>query len=419
MFRPLRHVLDQIVTTGYLRLIDAKGRAYAFGDHSGTPVVARITDVGTERGLFLNPTLALGEAYMNGSLVMERGTIYDFLELILANLDYPSWPRLARLREGLRFVQRGLRQYNPRPRARSNVAHHYDLDGSLYELFLDSDRQYSCAYFEQEGMSLDDAQAAKKRHLAAKLDLRDGLRVLDIGSGWGGLALYLAKSAGIEVTGITLSEEQLKFSQERARAAGLAKAVKFELRDYREMEGQFDRIVSVGMFEHVGAVHYRRFFEQIGGLLAPNGVALIHSIGRFDGPASTNPFIDKYIFPGGYIPALSEVLPAVERAGLLVTDVEILRLHYAMTLRHWRQRFRAAWHTAVERYGERFCRMWEFYLAGAETGFRYQNLMVFQLQLTKDQKALPLTRDYIHAAEHELRARDGRFPRQPVRRRAR
>ena len=419
MFRPLRHVLDQIVTTGYLRLIDAKGRAYAFGDHSGTPVVARITNAGTERRLFFNPTLALGEAYMNGSLVMERGTIYDFLELIFANLDYPSWPRLARLREGLRFIQRGLRQYNPRPRARRNVAHHYDLDGSLYELFLDSDRQYSCAYFEQEGMSLDDAQAAKKRHLAAKLDLRDGLRVLDIGSGWGGLALYLAKSAGIEVTGITLSEEQLKLSQERARAAGLAKAVKFELRDYREMEGQFDRIVSVGMFEHVGAVHYNRFFEQIGGLLAPNGVALIHSIGRFDGPASTNPFIDKYIFPGGYIPALSEVLPAVERASLLVTDVEILRLHYAMTLRHWRQRFRAAWHTAVERYGERFCRMWEFYLAGAETGFRYQNLMVFQLQLTKDQKALPLTRDYVHTAEHELRARDGRFPRQPVRRRAR
>ena len=227
----------------------------------------------------------------------------------------------------------------------------------------------------------------KKRHLAAKLNLRDGLKVLDIGSGWGGLGLYLAKSAHVEVTGVTLSEEQLRTSQDRARAEGLAKAVSFELLDYREVQGQFDRIVAV-----------------------------IHSIGRFDGPASTNPFIDKYIFPGGYIPALSEVLPAVERAGLLVTDVEILRLHYALTLRHWRQRFRASWHTAVERYGERFCRMWEFYLAGAETGFRYQNLMVFQVQLTKDQKALPLTRDYIYTSEHDFRARDARFPLQQARR---
>jgi cyclopropane-fatty-acyl-phospholipid synthase len=318
--------------------------------------------------------------------------------------------------ETFRFTGRWLRQFNPRPRARRNVEHHYDLDSGLYELFLDSDRQYSCAYFEQGEMSLEEAQAAKKRHLAAKLNLRDGLKVLDIGSGWGGLGLYLAKSAHVDVTGVTLSEEQLKSSQERARAEGLAKAVTFELCDYREVQGQFDRIVSVGMFEHVGVVHYRSFFEKIRELLSPNGVALIHSIGRFDGPASTNPFIDKYIFPGGYIPALSEVLPEVEHAGLLVADVEILRLHYAMTLRHWRQRFRASWHTAVELYGERFCRMWEFYLAGSETGFRYQNLMVFQLQLTKDQAALPLTRDYFHAAEQELRARDGSFPPQPVRR---
>jgi cyclopropane-fatty-acyl-phospholipid synthase len=416
MFRPLRHVLDQVVTTGYLRLIDATGRAYAFGDLSGTPVVARLANASTERKLFFNPALALGEAYMDGSLVMERGTIYDFLEVICGHLDYPSWPRLARLREGLRFIRRGLQQYNPVGRAKRNVAHHYDLDGGLYELFLDSDRQYSCAYFEQESMSLDEAQAAKKRHLTAKLNLRDGLKVLDIGSGWGGLALYLAKTARVEVTGVTLSEEQLKLSQDRASASGLSKAVNFELRDYRQVTGEFDRIVSVGMFEHVGAVHYRKFFETVRNLLAPDGVALIHSIGRFDGPASTNPFIEKYIFPGGYIPALSEVMPAIERAGLLVTDVEILRLHYALTLRHWRQRFRSAWHSAAERYGERFCRMWEFYLAGAEIGFRYQNLMVFQLQLTKDQKALPLTRDYMHTAEQELRARDARFSPQAARR---
>ena len=419
MFHPLRYMLDRIVTSGHLTLIDAEGRSHDFGDQRGTHVVARLPDKRTERRLALHPTLALGEAYMDGGLTIEQGTVYDFIDLLAANLQDKTFPRWFSAAERLRFLTRRLWQINPRSVAKQNVAHHYDQDGRLYDLFLDEDRQYSCAYFEQADMSLDAAQLAKKRHLASKLKLRDGMKVLDIGSGWGGLALYLAKTAHVTVTGVTLSEEQLKLSQERARAAGLAKAVKFELRDYREMEGQFDRIVSVGMFEHVGAVHYRRFFEQIGGLLAPNGVALIHSIGRFDGPASTNPFIDKYIFPGGYIPALSEVLPAVERAGLLVTDVEILRLHYAMTLRHWRQRFRAAWHTAVERYGERFCRMWEFYLAGAETGFRYQNLMVFQLQLTKDQKALPLTRDYIHTAEHELRARDGRFPPQPVRRRAR
>jgi cyclopropane-fatty-acyl-phospholipid synthase len=416
MFRPLRHALDRIVTTGYLRLIDAQGRAHAFGDRSGLPIVAHIMDRRTERLLVVNPTLELGEAYMDGRLVMERGTIYDFLELILANLDYAGWSRWAKGLENFRFAGRWLRQFNPQPRAKRNVEHHYDLDSSLYELFLDSDRQYSCAYFEQEGMSLDEAQAAKKRHLAAKLNLRDGLRVLDIGCGWGGLALYLAKTAHVEVTGITLSEEQREIAEERARAMGLSNAVTFKLCDYRELEGQFDRIVSVGMFEHVGITHYRRFFARIGELLTNDGVALLHSIGRFDGPASTNPFIQKYIFPGGYSPALSEVFPAVECNSLLVTDMEILRLHYAMTLRHWRQRFRAAWHTAAERYGERFCRMWEFYLAGAETGFRYQNLMVFQLQLTKDQKAVPLTRDYIHTAEHDFRVRDGRFPTQRAKR---
>jgi len=416
MFRPLRHAFDRIVTTGYLRLIDPEGRAHAFGERSGAPVVARITDRRTERLLFLNPTLAAGEAYMEGRLVMERGTIYDFLELVLANLNYARWPSWAKALEDLRFASRWLRQFNPQPRAKRNVKHHYDLDGRLYELFLDSDRQYSCAYFEQEGISLDEAQAAKKRHLAAKLNLRDGMKVIDIGCGWGGLALYLAQTAHVEVTGITLSEEQRKIAEERARAMGLSNAVTFKLCDYRALDGQFDRIVSVGMFEHVGIAHYRSFFARVGKLLAKDGVALLHSIGRFDGPASTNPFIEKYIFPGGYIPALSEVLRAIERNGLLVTDVEILRLHYAMTLRHWRQRFRAAWHTAVERYGERFCRMWEFYLAGAETGFRYQNLMVFQLQLTKDQKALPLTRDYIQTAELELRVRDGHFPPQRARR---
>src|SRR4249920_28599 len=408
MFRPLRHTLDRIVTTGYLRLIDADGRAHDFGDRNSSPIVARITDRTTERLFILNPALAIGEAYMDRRLVLEQGTIYDFLELVFGNLDYPSWPRLARVREGLRFVRRGLRQYNPAGRAKRNVEHHYDLDGHLYELFLDSDRQYSCAYFEQDEMSLEEAQAAKKRHLAAKLNLRDGLKVLDIGSGWGGLGLYLAKSAHVDVMGVTLSEEQLKSSRARARAEGLAKAVTFELCDYREVQGQFHRIVSVGMFEHVGVVHYRSFFEKIGSLLAPNGVALIHSIGRFDGPASTNPFVEKYIFPGGYIPALSEVLPAIERAGLLVTDVEILRLHYAETLKAWRERFLAHRDNVERIYEPRFVRMWEFYLAASEMSFREQNMMVMQIQLTKRQGVVPITRNYIASEERRLAAAENK-----------
>ncbi len=332
MFRPLRHLLERTVTTGHLRLVDADGCAHGFGDHSGPPVVARIADKRTEWRLALNPPLAFGEAYMDGRLVLEQGTIYDLLELLLTNIARERWPRWLAAIDRLSFVTRRLKHINPVGRAKRNVAHHYDIDGALYDLFLDDDRQYSCAYFEHDGMSLEAAQEAKKRHLAAKLDLRDGMRVLDIGSGWGGLALYLAKTAHVDVTGITLSEEQLKIARDRARAEGLSKAVNFELCDYRELDGQFDRIVSVGMFEHVGTAHYRNFFQQIHRLLADDGVALVHSIGRFDGPAETNPFIAKYIFPGGYIPALSEVLPAVERQGLLTTDVEMLRLHYAMTL---------------------------------------------------------------------------------------
>jgi cyclopropane-fatty-acyl-phospholipid synthase len=406
MFRPLRHILERTVETGHLRLVDAEGRAYEFGDHSSAPVVARIADKRTERQLALNAPLAIGVAYMDGRLILEQGTIYDFLELLLSNFVQQPRSRWLRGIDRLLSVTQRLQHYNPVRRAKRNVAHHYDIDGSLYDLFLDNDRQYSCAYFEHDAMSLEEAQDAKKRHLAAKLNLSDGMRVLDIGSGWGGLALYLAKTAHVEVTGITLSEEQLKIARERASAEGLSKAVNFELCDYRNLDGQFDRVVSVGMFEHVGTAHYRNFFQQVRRLLADDGVAVIHSIGRFDGPSSTNPFIAKYIFPGGYIPALSEVLPAVEREDLLATDVEILRLHYAMTLRHWRQRFRAAWHTAAEKFGEPFCRMWEMYLAGSETAFRYQNLMVFQLQLTKDQNVLPLTRDYMFDSERELRARD-------------
>ncbi|HXG79114.1 MAG TPA: cyclopropane-fatty-acyl-phospholipid synthase family protein [Methyloceanibacter sp.] len=417
MFAPLRQILDLVVTSGCLDIVDAGGRRHSFGDRRGDAIAVRIADKRTERQLALHPTLAVGEAYMDGRLIVERGTVYDFVELLAANLPGKEWPWPVRLFERLRFLTRRLWQINFRSFAKRNVARHYDLDGRLYDLFLDEDRQYSCAYFERPNLSLDAAQAAKKRHLAAKLKLEDGMTVLDIGSGWGGLALYLAKTAHVRVTGVTLSENQLKIARERAQAMGLAKAVKFELRDYRDLDEQFDRIVSVGMFEHVGISHYGGFFDRIGKLLKPDGVALVHSIGRFDGPAAMNPFITKYIFPGAHLPSLSEVLPAVERRQLFVTDIEIWRLHYAMTLRHWRQRFRANWNTAVELYGERFCRMWEFYLAMCEAGFRYQNLMVFQLQMTRDLNALPLTRDYMFEAEQRMRQRDGEQG-QPGRRRS-
>ncbi|HKB22588.1 MAG TPA: cyclopropane-fatty-acyl-phospholipid synthase family protein, partial [Methyloceanibacter sp.] len=267
MFRPLRYILDRLITTGDLNLIDADDRNYGFGDHSGPPVVARIADKWTEIRLALNPMLAIGEAYMDGRLIIEQGTIYDLLEIILKNLAAIRWPPWLKLIDDARSLTRPLQNYNPVRRAKRNVAHHYDLDGSLYDLFLDADRLYSCAYFETDRTPLDEAQAAKKRHLAAKLNLRDGLKILDIGSGWGGLALYLAQTAHVEVTGITLSDEQLKISRERARAMGLSLAVKFELCDYRNLEGKFDRIVSVGMFEHVGTTHYRSFFDKIGKLL--------------------------------------------------------------------------------------------------------------------------------------------------------
>jgi cyclopropane-fatty-acyl-phospholipid synthase len=307
----------------------------------------------------------------------------------------------------LRFIKRRLAQFNPRMRSRRNVAHHYDLDSRLYSLFLDADRQYSCAYFEHPGQSFDDAQLAKKRHIAAKLLVRPRQRTLDIGSGWGGLALYLAEVCAAEVTGITLSQEQLAASRGRAEEKGLADRAGFALCDYRDVDARFDRIVSVGMFEHVGVGHYDSYFRKCADLLDDDGVFLLHSIGRSEGPGITAPWIAKYIFPGGYIPALSEVLPAVERAGLLVTDIEILRLHYAETLKHWRDRFLAHREDVLRVYDQRFVRMWEFYLASAEMGFRAQNLMVFQLQLTKRQGIVPITRDYILREEARLHAAEG------------
>jgi cyclopropane-fatty-acyl-phospholipid synthase len=401
MFSPLKYVFDRVVRKGSLSVRDSAGATHSFGDGSPPHVAVHIQDWLLEKELTLNPQLALGEAYMNGRFVVEDGSIYDFLELMLGNAQRHPFPRWISHIERMRRATKRLQQYNPVVRSRANVAHHYDIDGRIYDLFLDNDRQYSCAYFTGHE-SLEEAQVAKKRHLAAKLALAPGHTVLDIGSGWGGLARYLARTSQCAITGITLSTEQLAIANERALQAGLSNQIQFKLEDYRHLEGTFDRIVSVGMFEHVGVNHYDTYFERVRDLLDEDGVAVIHSIGRSDEPAVTNQFIARHIFPGGYIPALSEVLPAIERSGLILTDVEILLLHYAKTLRAWRERFMSSREEVVRLKGEEFCRMWEFYLAASETAFRYQGLMVFQLQLTKRVDTLPLTRDYIWEEERRL-----------------
>lgn len=390
----LRSLLHRIIRNGTLTVVSPDGRSCDFGN--GTPsVTIRIVDPTTVRRLFLNPDLALGEAYMDGALLVEDGTIYDLLDLCFANLGWGGGHWMQRARAIGRRLGRRLVQHNPVSVARANVAHHYDLSDTLYELFLDADRQYSCAYFTSPNDTLEHAQEQKKRHIAAKLLLRPGQRVLDIGSGWGGLALHLARAADVDVTGVTLSTEQHRYASRRADEAGLKDRVRFLLRDYRHVNRHYDRVVSVGMFEHVGVGHYREYFEKVRDLLAEDGIALIHTIGRADGAGAANAWIRKYIFPGGYTPALSEIVPAIERAGLHITDIEVLRLHYAETLKAWRQRFMANRDRVAAIYDERFCRMWEFYLAACEAAFRHAGLIVFQIQLSKRIDSVPLTRDYI------------------------
>ncbi|MGO8919119.1 MAG: class I SAM-dependent methyltransferase, partial [Stellaceae bacterium] len=400
----LSHLLRHLVRRGTLRIIDAHGTIHSFAGEPGPAITVRLRDTSLGRKLFLNPRLHLGQAFMDGTLTVEDAGLYDFLDFIAVNMNLAPRTALTPLYDGFGRAFRVFQQYNPLHRARENVAHHYDLSDVLYDLFLDSDRQYSCAYFLAPDQTIEEAQANKKRHIAAKLLLQPGQRVLDIGSGWGGLALYLARECGVSVTGLTLSTEQLKVAQRRAADAGLADRVRFELLDYREATGSYDRIVSVGMFEHVGVVHYAAFFNKVKQLLAEDGVALLHSIGRQDGPGSTNPWIRKYIFPGGYSPAVSEVVPVVERTGLWITDIEILRLHYAETLRAWRQRFNANRERVRALYDERFCRMWEFYLAGSEIAFRHQGHMNFQMQLARRVDTVPLTRDYVTDWERSHRA---------------
>lgn len=401
MDRLLRFFLKQFVRRGSMTVTTASGASFNCGDGTGEPVSVRFLTTDAERRVLLNPELALGEVYMEGTFLVEKGSLADTLAILM---DQPEiLPRWARLQWWLRYLGRHIAQFNPRDRSKHNVARHYDLDGRLYSLFLDADKQYSCGYYEGPDATLDDAQLAKKRHLAAKLLIRRGDRVLDIGSGWGGLSLYLAEMTDAEVVGITLSTDQFEVSNARAGEKNLAQSAKFLFEDYRDISGPFDRIVSVGMFEHVGIDFYETYFRRCADLLTNDGVMVLHSIGRSEGPDATNPWIRKYIFPGGYIPALSEVIPAIERAGLLVCDIEILRLHYAETLKAWRERFMARREEAVQLYDERFARMWEFYLASSEMSFRKQNMMNFQIQLTKRQGVVPMTRDYIGREEAKLR----------------
>ncbi|MGP0089178.1 MAG: class I SAM-dependent methyltransferase [Xanthobacteraceae bacterium] len=407
MERLLRFFLRQFIRQGDIRVITARGSTLAFGDGTGQPIRIRFTSSAALLAVLLDPELKAGEAYMDGTLVVEQGSIADLLAVVLGQHPAGSFPVWTQPQQLWRYLQRRLQQFNPRRRAQRNVAHHYDLDGRLYSLFLDADQQYSCGYFENPDQPLDDAQLAKKRHIAAKLILQPQARVLDIGCGWGGLGFYLAEFGAAQVTGITLSQEQLQRARGRAAEKGLSGAVDFRLQDYREVSGSFDRIVSVGMFEHVGVGYYNTFFRKCAELLDDDGVMLLHSIGRSNPPGITNPWIAKYIFPGGYIPALSEVLPAIERAGLLVTDIEVLRLHYAETLKAWRDRFLAHRDEVTRLYDPRFVRMWEFYLASSEMAFREQAMMVMQIQLTKRQGIVPTTRDYIAREEARLRALEG------------
>ena len=398
----LATVLAGVLGEGQLTIIDSSGRSHRIdGARPGPAVAIRIHTWWTGIRIALRPRLAFGESYMDGKLTVEDGDVYDLLDLLGRNIAAVDDTLLVRWSFALQKFLRLLEQYNPVGRAQRNVAHHYDLNDQLYDFFLDRDRQYSCAYFTTPGENLEQAQLDKKRHIAAKMLLRSDQRVLDIGSGWGGLGLFLSQQFGVDVTGVTLSREQHAVSSRRALEGGIADKVRFKLLDYRLESGRYDRIVSVGMFEHVGAAHYVEYFTKVKELLADDGVMLLHTIGRMEPPGGTNTWLRKYIFPGGYSPALSEVLAAIEKVGLWVTDVEVLRLHYAETIRHWRQRFQANREKVKQTagYDEHFCRMWEFYLAGCEVSFRYMNQTVFQIQIARRQDSVPLTRDYMVDAE--------------------
>ena len=407
----LTRLLNGVIRRGSLTIHYADGVVETMGSPSPdfADVAIRFTDNSVPRAIVADPALGAGESFMDGRLVLEKGTIWDLLMLVSGNSPLESNKVLMApgvLKHAAERVKHWRDSYNQRDRSKANVAHHYDLSDDLYDLFLDSDRQYSCAYFtDPETVSLEQAQLDKKAHIAAKLDLKPGQRVLDIGCGWGGMALYLNRVAGVDVLGVTLSEEQLKVARRRAQEAGVADRVKFELMDYRDVQGPFDRIVSVGMFEHVGTRHYREFFRTCSNLLPSDGVMLLHTIGRLDGPSSTDAFTRKYIFPGGYIPALSETLAASEKFRLIASDIEMLRLHYASTLRAWYANCMANRAAIEDLYDAHFFRMWTFYLAGATASFENGGMCNYQIQFCRDRRALPLTRTYMRDAELGLAAK--------------
>lgn len=407
----LHAMLKRFIQTGTLRLIDADNTKTLYrGSGRQVDVTVRLTDPTLYRSLLLNPEMRAAEAYVDGTLVIEQGTIHDLLTLFALNRANLRNQPLQKALRGAYKKLRFLVKRNKKSKARANVAHHYDISNELYKLFLDEDMHYSCAYFRSENDTLEEAQRNKIRHIAAKLDVKPGQKILDIGSGWGGMACYLAEMFDVEVLGVTLSTDQQQLATERAKQRGLADKVRFELTDYRDVQGSFDRIVSIGMFEHVGISQQPEFFAKVKSLLTDDGVALLHSIGRMGGPGATSPWIRKYIFPGCHVPALSETLASIEKQKLWVTDMEILRVHYANTLREWNARFQSKRGEVATMFDERFCRMWEFYLAATEVGFRYGKQMVFQVQLTKNINALPLTRDYIAEMETDLIAREKKAP---------
>lgn len=401
--RFLPKIFRAAVKKGRLELLGPNGFSEVYGDGDAPDVAIRITDPSFDWKIFLNPELRAAEAYMEGGLIIERGTVHDFISLFFINKRHFDLTPSQIFWRGIARKFRRLLQHNSVARARANAAHHYDLGNDFYRLWLDDDMQYSCGYWEDGVETLEQAQVAKKRHIAAKLALKPGQRVLDIGCGWGGMALYLASVENVEVVGVTLAEEQLAVAKRRAEIMGLSERVEFRLQDYREVTERFDRIVSVGMLEHVGAHLLDEYFLNVRDRLAPDGVALVHSISTKSPPGVTGPFLRKYIFPGGYSPTLSEAFGAIERAGLWTLDNETWRVHYARTLAEWRRRFDAARWPAVEMYDERFARMWEVYLSACEGAFEYGSSMVFQIQLGRERDGVPLTRDYLADAKLKLK----------------
>jgi len=406
---PLSHMMKSFVRVGTLKIIDADGKVHVFSGQPGPNVTMRLSDRSLYHKLVFNPELNAGEAYMDGRMSFEDSTLRDFLTLFSLNrLSLASYPLQKVLRRVSRMFKKG-QQANPIGKAQQNVAHHYDLGNDFYKLFLDEGLQYSCAYFTNDDNTLEQAQRNKLRLLAAKLNLSPGLKILDIGCGWGDLALYLARLADVEVVGVTLSKEQFELANARARKAGLDNRVRFELKDYRKVEDRFNRIVSVGMFEHVGVHHYGEFFGKINELMDDDGLALIHSIGHMSPPGTASPWLRKYIFPGAYSPALSEVFEVVEQNSLWVTDLEFLRLHYAKTLAHWSQRFEANRDKVEAMYDARFARMWEFYLISAEMMFRTGSQLVFHMQLARKRDAAPIVRDYITDLQRDYKRQETKF----------